>query len=222
LMRFFIWVTIYSFWAWVALYAAATAGPVEGIHYDKKAGTLTIHVQDMSLGELLQKVSADADFKFSIEADLNRPVTIDFTGVPLDQAIHRLVQPNSSAMIYSKKAGGAVVLSAVQIFDEGTPLPPGRLPPLPRPMIRNNRFSGYGGSNQAGGRFSGGGGGGSANQGGGGGGGGRNRRNRDQGSSAASPDTGSQTSGATGTTGTTGSQETAGGSSSRGGGRGGR
>ncbi len=186
------------------------AGPSDGVHYDKKTSTLTVHVQDMPLNEVLQTVSGAAGLKLSIQADLSRPVTMDFSAVPLDKAIHRLVQLNSSAMIYSKKEDGAVVLSSVQIFDKGnTPSSPSENLPSPRRFNRRNDASAYRGADQAGGQFSGSGGGGPANQGGGGG---KNRGNRGQ-QSGATSDTGSQASGATGAT---GSQSTAGGGGRRG------
>lgn len=180
------------------------AGPTEGIQYDKKTGTLTVHVQDMPLNEVLQMVSAASGLKLSVQADLNRPVTMDFTAVPLDKAIHRLVQPNSSAMIYSKKEDGAVVLSSVKIFDKGgTPSSPSENLPMPRVTGRRNNQS----NNDS---TKGGGGGGPADQGGSGR---NNRRNRGQQGGAAS-DSSAQ---ASGTAGTTGSQGTTAGGSSGGG-----
>jgi hypothetical protein len=75
----------------------------------------------MPLGEILLKVGAKSGVKFTIEADLNRPVTTELTSVPLDKGIHSLVQPNSLAMIYSKKEDGTVVLTSVRIFDKQGP-----------------------------------------------------------------------------------------------------
>jgi len=219
-MRFFRKAAIYFFWAWMTTCAALVmtaaaadlpvgqAGSVSGVKYDKKSDTLTVHVQDMSLNEILQTVSAASGFKLSMQADLNRPVTMDFTAVPLDKAIHRLIQPNSSAMIYSKKEDGAVVLTSVKIFDKGgTPSSPPENLPVPRVTGRRNNRSVYGNADQAVGSFAGGGG--SRN----------NKRNRSQGGTDTSAsDTGSQASGAAGTTGSQGA--TAGGSSEGGGRRG--
>jgi hypothetical protein len=133
-MRLFIPVAVYFWGTWILLHASlAAAGPIEGVHYDKKAGTLTVHVQETPLNEILQAVSVASGLKLSIQGDLNRPVTMDLTAVPLDRAIHRLVQPNNSAMIYSKKEDGAIVLTSVKVFDRGGTLssPPENLP-MPR------------------------------------------------------------------------------------------
>jgi hypothetical protein len=96
----------------------AAADPADVIHYDKKTDALTVHVDHMPLGEVLQKIGAKSGIKFSTAADLNRPVTMDFTAMPLDKAINSLVRPSSSAMIYSRKEDGTVVLSSVKIFDK--------------------------------------------------------------------------------------------------------
>lgn len=215
-MRFFKNAAVHFFLAWVILAAilvttSMAAGPAEGIHYDKKAGTLTLHVQEMPLNEVLQTVSAASGLKLSIQADLNRPVTMDFTAVPLDKAIHRLVQPNSSAMIYSKKEDGVVVLTSVKVFDKGgAPSSPENLPPITRPMVRNNRFAG-GNADQAVGT---GGAGGSPSDPGGGR---NNKRNKGQRGASASPDSSAQTGAAAAAGGT---QSTTGGSAGGSGGRG--
>ena len=212
-MRFSIQAMLYFFGVWMTLQATlgvtvTAAGPVEGIQYDKKSGTLTVHVQDMPLNEVLQTVSAESGLKLSIQADLNRPVTMDFTTVPLDKAIHRLVQPNSSAMIYSKKEDGEVVLTSVKVFDKGsTPSSPENLP-TPRLTGRSSR-SAHGSTDPSVGRFEAGARGGPADQGSNR----NNKKNRNQRDPAAS-DSGAQASGATG------SQSTTAGSSGGGGRRG--
>ena len=154
-MRFYRETVI--FWVCVVLHAAlgmtvAAADLVSGVKYDKKSDTLTVHVQDMPLNEILQTVSAASGLKLSIQADLNRPVTMDFTAVSLDKAIHRLVQPNSSAMVYSKKEDGAVVLSSVKIFDKGGASSSPENLPTPRMTGRSNNRSG---TDQTVGRFAG-------------------------------------------------------------------
>jgi len=195
-MRFYRKAAVYFFLAWVAAWMISyatlgmtlAAGPVEGVHYDSKARTLSLHVQAMPLNEILQTVSAQSGLKLVIQADLNRPVTMNFAQVPLDQAIRRLVQPNSSAMIYSKEEDGAVVLTSVKIFDKGETLSsPQENPPTPRPLPRSpepRSRSVYGNSDSRG----------PANQSGDD----RNsRRNRRRRRGADFLDTGSQTGGAT-------------------------
>jgi hypothetical protein len=123
LIRLFIKPAIHLFWIFaighvLAGMSVTAAGPVAGVHYDKQADMLTVHVIDIPLNEILRTVSAASGFKLSMQTDLNRSVSMNFTSVPLDKAIHRLVQPNSSAMIYTKKEDGAVVLTSVRVFDK--------------------------------------------------------------------------------------------------------
>jgi hypothetical protein len=204
-MRFCRKAAVYFILAWVATWMVSSvtlgmtlaAGPAEGVHYDQKTRSLTLHVQDMPLNEILQTVSAASGFKLSIQADLNRPVTMDFARVPLDQAIRRLVQPNSSAMIYSKTEEGAVVLTSVKIFDKGeTQSSPQENLPIPRPPGPRSR-SVYGNSDRGVSGFS--------NDRGGPpnqvGGDRNNRRNRGRRRGADLLDAGSQRGSATGTTG---------------------
>jgi len=142
-MRFFRKAAIHLFWIFAIWYAlqgmsVTAAGPVEGVHYDKQTEMLTVHVYEMPLNEILRTISTASGFKLSMQAGLNRSVTMNFTAVPLDEAIHRLVRPNSSAMIYSKKEDGAIALTSVRIFDNGETLSSS----LPEVTGRRNRSGG--------------------------------------------------------------------------------
>jgi len=72
-----------------------------------KEGLLTVSVKEMPLIQVLNKLADQTGMGYEINYDADRPVTIAFSNIPLEQGIKRLLKPASYIIVYGQKEGVA-------------------------------------------------------------------------------------------------------------------
>jgi hypothetical protein len=78
----------------------AAAGHSSEIKVNLRDGTLSVHISDMPLVDILQAIGDEAGFKLVVLGSRESRITQNFSNIPLAQGIHRLVGNRSVAIMY--------------------------------------------------------------------------------------------------------------------------
>ena len=70
------------------------------ITVDVRQSLLTVDIRNAPLADVLRVIGERAGLRVLIQGDVSTPVTVAFTGVPLDQGIKRLVRGHSFVLRY--------------------------------------------------------------------------------------------------------------------------
>ena len=79
---------------------SAAAGQRSEIKINLRGGTLSVHISDMPLADILQTIGDEAGFKLIVLGSRESRITQNFSNVPLAEGIHRLVGNRSVAIMY--------------------------------------------------------------------------------------------------------------------------
>jgi hypothetical protein len=78
----------------------AAAGQSSEIKVNHRDGTLSVHINDMPLVDILQTIGDAVGFKLIVLGSRESRITQNFSNIPLAQGIHRLVGNRSVAIMY--------------------------------------------------------------------------------------------------------------------------
>ena len=96
--------------------ATKTTPATEAIAVGLDDGRLTLTAPGATLEEVLRAIAAEADFKLAIKGDLDRPLyATRLEGVPLAQALHRLVGNTSMVMRFAPARDGSQVRRVAEL-----------------------------------------------------------------------------------------------------------
>ncbi len=70
------------------------------VHMER--GLLSVDARDAPLGDVLEAIAKQADFRLDTKGDLDIPVTWSFAGVPVDKGVQRLLHRISSVIVYAR------------------------------------------------------------------------------------------------------------------------
>ena len=79
---------------------ATSAEPRSEIKINLRAGTLSVHINNMPLVDILRTIGDEAGFKLVALGSLKSRITQNFSDIPLAEGIHRLVGNRSVAIMY--------------------------------------------------------------------------------------------------------------------------
>lgn len=159
-----------SAWAQTAVPAGPSGPAVDdhppAIDYHPNHRTLTVHVNDLPLQQVIEELSKQTHIRFRPPAPAqlfdNRPVTASFERMPIERAIKQLLGPSNTAMLYGTARtagpGAQPVLKEVRVLDmgiipslassnESTPTPFTRLLPEQLQARREEMLKHRGGTN---------------------------------------------------------------------------
>jgi hypothetical protein len=105
---------------------AAEPWPDMAIHQ----GRLSVQLQDADIGDVLAAIGRQAGITIQGDPRPGIRVSMQFNGIPLDEGLRRLLRlaSLSSTMVYAHSPKGAIVLTAVHVFEEATG-------PAPHPQL---------------------------------------------------------------------------------------
>jgi hypothetical protein len=85
-------------------------------------GRLSVHLQEADVTDVLTVIGQQAGITILGDPRPETRVSTQFTGMPLDEGLPRLLRLGSlsSTMVYAHTPTGAMVLTAVYAFEEGT------------------------------------------------------------------------------------------------------
>lgn len=66
-------------------------------------GMLTASVREISLIDILDKLADQASMGFELYAKTNRKISANYSGIPLDEGLKRLVSPSIYIIVYTGK-----------------------------------------------------------------------------------------------------------------------
>lgn len=89
-------------------------------------GRLSVHLQEADVRDVLAAIRQQAGITILGDPRPGTRVSTQFTGMPLDEGLRRLLRlaSLSSTMVYAYAPTGAMVLTAVYVFEKGTEPPP--------------------------------------------------------------------------------------------------
>jgi hypothetical protein len=95
---------------------AAEPRPDMAVHQ----GRLSVRLQDAELGDVLAAIARQAGITIRGDPRPGRRVSTQFSGIPLNEGLRRLLRlaSLSSTMVYAPSPTGAMVLTAVHVFEE--------------------------------------------------------------------------------------------------------
>jgi hypothetical protein len=79
---------------------ATAAGQRSQIKVNHRDGTLSVHISNMPLVDILQTIGDEAGFKLMVLGSRESRITQNFSNIPLAEGIHRLVGNRSVAIMY--------------------------------------------------------------------------------------------------------------------------
>ncbi len=84
-------------------------------------GLLSLSVESINLNRVLTAVAKKAGISVTSPKQLEKAITAEFDGVPLEQGLRRILKGSSYALIYapSGEENGAEIVSGVFVFPEG-------------------------------------------------------------------------------------------------------
>lgn len=82
-----------------ALLLAAMTSVAENIEIDMEADLLTVEVRDAPLSEVVRAIGERAGFETMVVGDLDMPVNAAFTGVPVREALDRLLGDTNRVIV---------------------------------------------------------------------------------------------------------------------------
>ena len=112
----------------ILAWSGAAAGSLD---LSVRNGHVTLEAHAVPLGEVLRKLSEEADFKLVMKKEPGALVTWRFRDVPVDQAVTRLLASVSSVALYAPTEPGAgPILTELRILRGG-----GKSTPLVEPLV---------------------------------------------------------------------------------------
>ncbi|MDM8552713.1 hypothetical protein QUF72_21710 [Desulfobacterales bacterium HSG2] len=84
---------------------------------------LTADIKDAPLKKVLQKLSDECGASVYMDESIpEKNVTVKFKGIPVEEAVKRLVVPFNSAVIFSQEQGKKTLsVSSIKVFQKGKP-----------------------------------------------------------------------------------------------------
>lgn len=98
-------------------------------------GRLTVEARNVPLAKVLKAIAERADFRMRIKGDLNVPVTVNLTDVPLVAGIRRVVGRNSLIMTHGPDRAGSKPGQVASVL-----VSRGQTSFVPRPIAANTTF----------------------------------------------------------------------------------
>lgn len=104
---------------------AATVIPAapQQVHYDPATDRLTLNVQDMSLTQLLARISAQTGVEILLDPALERPVTVAVQDQPLEAGLTTLTREYNTVMIHDQRdvpgKGIQTLLTTIKLLPRG-------------------------------------------------------------------------------------------------------
>jgi hypothetical protein len=83
--------------------AAAIPATQQQVHYDRATNCLTLHVQDMSLTQLLAQISGQTGVEILMDPTVERPITFSMQDQPLEAGLNKLTRGLNTVMIHDQR-----------------------------------------------------------------------------------------------------------------------
>ena len=103
--------------------AAALPAAQQQVHYDPATDRLTLDVRDMSLTQLLARISAQTGVEILIDPALERPVTVAMQDQPLEAGLTTLTREYNTVMIHDQRdvpgKGSQTLLITIKLLPRG-------------------------------------------------------------------------------------------------------
>jgi len=103
--------------------AAALPAAQPQVHYDPATDRLTLDVRDMSLTQLLARISAQTGVEILLDPALERPVTVAMQDKPLEAGLTALTREYNTVMIHDQRdvpgKGSQSLLTTIKLLPQG-------------------------------------------------------------------------------------------------------
>jgi HEAT repeat protein len=100
---------VIALWALMALWllrgtlclAQEAAGPPRELNIKIHDGLMTVSIKDASLIQVLQEIQEQSGIEFEIGAESDRKISAEFSDVPMEEGLKRLLNPVSHSIVYN-------------------------------------------------------------------------------------------------------------------------